>query len=280
MKPRLVVISLVLIGASSLLYAHDLFIKLDSYFVAPHTDVRIPVLNGTIDSSANSISRDRVPDISVVTPQGRERIDTTAWLAEGDTTFLSLTTDDAGTYVVGASTYPRELDLTGAEFNEYLEHDGIPDVLEQRRQRGELETDVRERYSKHVKAVFQVGDRLAKPKRRWQFWRPEPTYLTALGYPAEIIPLINPYRMSVGAELQVQCLVDELPVANQLVRVGGLGSDGAFDERRVRTDEQGVAVLTIDAPGIWFVEFITMVPVQQDSIDYESKWATLTFQIR
>ena len=277
---RVVLMFLVVVGASSLVYAHDLFIRLDNYFVAPHTAVRIPILNGTIDSSGNSISRDRVPDISMVGPQGREHIDTTAWLAEGDTTFLSLTTRDPGTYVVGASTYPRELDLTGAEFNDYLEHDGIPDVLEQRSQNGELEKGVRERYSKHVKAVFQVGDRVATPKRRWQFWRPEPAYLAALGYPAEIIPLINPYRLSVGAELRVQCLVDGLPVANQLVRVGGLGSDGAFDERRMRTDEQGVAVISIDAPGIWYVEFINMVPAHQDSIDYESKWATLTFQIR
>jgi hypothetical protein len=275
-----VLISLVLIGASSLLNAHDLFIKLNDYFVAPHTAVQIPILNGTLDSSGNSISRDRVPDISMVTPQGRGHIDTTAWLAEGDTTFLSLTTSDPGTYVVGASTYPRELDLTGAEFNEYLEHDGIPDVLQARRQSGELEKDVRERYSKHVKAVFQVGDKVAKPKRRWQFWRPEPTYLTALGYPAEIIPLENPYRLSVGGELRVQCLVDGLPAANQLVRVGGLGLDGAFEERRMRTDEQGVAAIAIDAPGIWYVEFINMVPAQQGSIDYESKWATLTFEMR
>ncbi len=280
MRFRVVLMFLGLIGGSSLLHAHGVFIKLDDYFVAPHTAVRIPVLNGTIDSSANSISRDRVPDISMVTPLGRQHIDATDWLAEGDTTFLSLTTHDPGTYVVGASTYPRELDLTGAEFNEYLEHDGIPDVLGQRRSSGELDKDVRERYSKHVKAVFQVGDRVAKPKRRWQFWRPEPTYLTALGYPAEIIPLINPYSLSVGAELRVQCLVDELPVASQLVRAGGLGSDGAFAERRVRTDEQGVAVLQVDAPGIWYVEFINMVPAQQDSIDYESAWATLTFEIR
>jgi len=280
MRFRDVLISLFLVGASSLLSAHDLFIKLNDYFVAPHTAVQIPILNGTIDSSANSISRDRVPDISLVTPDGREHLDTTAWLAEGDTTFLSLMTNDPGTYVVGASTYPRELDLTGAEFNEYLEHDGIPDVLEERRQSGELEKAVRERYSKHVKAVFQVGDRVAKPKRSWQFWRPEPTYLTEFGYPAEIIPLMNPYSVSVGAELRVKCLVDGLPAADQLVRAGGIGSDGAFDERRVRTDGQGVAVLSIDAPGIWYFEFINMVSVQRDSVDYESKWATFTFQIR
>src|SRR3989449_7585247 len=53
----------------------------------------------------------------------------------------------------------------------------------------------RERYSKHVKAVFQVGrDR-------------SDGFNVTLGYPAEIVPLDNPYGMDRGAALRVRCLM-------------------------------------------------------------------------
>jgi hypothetical protein len=263
----------------TILYAHELYIKLDSYFLDPNTSVTVPILNGTFDLSENSITRDRVPDISVVSPAGREHIDTTQWIAEGDTTFLSFVTGDGGTYVIGASTRPRDLGLAAADFNEYLEHDGIPDVLEARRQNNELEVDVWERYSKHVKAVVQVGDEVTKQKSKWQFWKKEVelTYTTVFGYPAEIVPLVNPYAMSVGDELQVRCLVDGEPVANQLVVAG---QEGGENMAETRTDPEGVATLQLGAPGKWFVRFINMVPSPVEDIDYESKWATLTFELR
>ena len=49
-------------------------------------------------------------------------------------------------------------ELTAEEFNDYLEHDGVTDVLERRRSQGQLTSDARERYSKHVKAIVQVGE--------------------------------------------------------------------------------------------------------------------------
>jgi hypothetical protein len=38
--------------------------------------------------------------------------------------------------------------------------------------------------------------------------------------------------------------------------------------------------VTIGSPGYWYIKFIHMVPVTGDSVNYESKWATLTFQVR
>jgi hypothetical protein len=43
-----------------------------------------------------------------------------------------------------------------------------------------------------------------------------------------------------------------------------------------------VAEVTLDAPGggRWYVKFIHMVRVTEPGLDYESKWATLTFETR
>ena len=86
--------------------AHDLFIKLDSYFLPPETPVRVPIINGTFQLSENSITADRVPDVSVVRDGQRRKLGTDRWNAEGDTTFLAIRTGGEGTYVLGVSTHP------------------------------------------------------------------------------------------------------------------------------------------------------------------------------
>jgi hypothetical protein len=262
---RTVFITGLLLVVASLALAHDLFLKLDTYFLEPHTRVRIPVLNGTFTKSENFVARDRLADISVVSPRGRTKlVPAAAWSPGPDSTsLLSIELGDAGTYVAGASTRPRELALPAKDFNAYLAEDGLPDVLDARRLSNELGKDARERYSKHVKAVFQVGE-----ARSNQFG-------VVLGYPAEIVPLENPYAAGRGTSLRVRCLVHGRPVANQVVLWGGAGA-----ERSTRTDSLGVAQVTLDAAGKWYVKFVNMVRANRAGLDYESRWATLTFEIR
>jgi uncharacterized GH25 family protein len=173
-------------------------------------------------------------------------------------------TTESGTYVIAASLRPLEIALEAKDFNEYLAHDGVPDVLEARRKKGELDRSVRERYSKHVKAVIQVGNQRTKG------------YEEVLGYPAELIPLDNPYNLKPGAVLRIRALVDGRPVPNQLVVAGS-----RTGQRSVRTDTMGIARVPIGSRGQWYVKFIHMEPAGRDTtIDYVSKWATLTFGVR
>jgi hypothetical protein len=53
-----------------------------------------------------------------------------------------------------------------------------------------------------------------------------------------------------------------------------------IEARSVRSDPQGVATIAPSGPGTWYVKFIHMARVQGDTVDYESKWASLTFQVR
>lgn len=267
---RTTVIAGTLLLVASVALAHDLFLKLDTYFLQPHARVRIPVLNGTFTKSENFVAPERLADLSVVSPGGRTRPSPAmAWGRGPDSTsLLSIELGDAGTYVAGAATRPRELALSAEEFNAYLEEDGIPDVLAARRAAGELGKGARERYSKHVKAVFQVGEARSDG------------FNAVLGYAAEIVPLENPYTIGRGAALRVRCLVDGRPVANQTVLWGGEQSGQALAQRSTRTDGDGVAEVTLDAAGRWYVKFVHMVRATQPELDYESKWATLTFEIR
>jgi hypothetical protein len=258
-----------LLASAAVASAHDLFLKPVRYFVTENADVLVRVLNGTFSKSENSIARPRVRDISVVSPAGRARLDTTLWSTAGDTSTFSVHTGASGTYVLGASTNPNVIALKAKDFNEYLQTDGVPDILSARRRDKQLGLPARERYSKHVKALIQVGASRSNG------------FPTELGYSAEIVPQENPYALQVGGTLHVRTLVDGRPVANQFVLYGGRTPRGQrIEQRSVRSNAEGVATIPLRQPGTWYVKFISMRPVQSDTVDYESKWATLTFQLR
>jgi uncharacterized GH25 family protein len=269
---RPAVIACVLILASaSLALAHDLFLKPDAFFVAPNGTVSVTALNGTFSSSEGSVTRDRLIDMAIAGPGGRIKGDTSTWSAEGKASRWTAKVGRAGTYTLGASLKPRIIALPAMEFNAYLASDGLPDILEARKKNGELARSSKERYSKHVKALVQVGDART------------PSYGTVLGYPAEIVPLNNPYETGKGM-LRIKALVDGAPMPGQVVIAGGRTPRGArLTEQTVRTDAQGVASIALNASGTWYVKFIRMVRIPasaKDSVDYESKWATMTFAIR
>jgi uncharacterized GH25 family protein len=255
--------------------AHDMFLKLDSFFLKPHSDVSISLFNGTFEKSENVITRDRMVDVSIVGP-GKELTipDTSQWRDVGTKTVLDFKTGASGTYIVGVSTAPRMIELSAKDFNDYLTHDGVIDVLAARKREDEMETDARERYSKHVKSIMQVGDDRSN------------SFETRLGYPVELIPQQNPYDLKKGEILEVLFLRSGKPVANQLIYASyeGYHDHGEEGEHReaiqTRTDEKGIARVQLKETGQWYLRLIHMVKVDEEDADYESNWATLTFEVR
>lgn len=186
--------------------SHNLYIRMDGYFLDPNQEVSLSLFNGTFEKSDNIISRDRILDASLVGLGNRKSIDPTKWRDLDSTiTQINFNVGTAGTYVAGVSTKDRNIELTAEKFNSYLEHDGVKDLLGQRTNDGSLNEDVIENYQKHVKAIYQVGDHKSDD------WK------TILGYPIEFVPRSNPYESFSGEQLEVQLLLDGKPLANQLV---------------------------------------------------------------
>ena len=250
--------------------AHDLFLRPPSFFVTPGETVRVRVLNGTFVKSESPVTFDRLRDLRVVGPAGTVRPDSAAWRVTRDSTVLTVSIGATGTYAIGTTLAPRELTLAGKDFNKYLEEDGIPDVLDARRRNGEMEKPARERYVKSVKALLQAGDARSG------------AYATVFGHPAELVPLENPYALRPGAALRVRALVEGAPVANQIVLSGGVSAAGdVIPEVSLRTDAAGLASIKLTKAGHWYVKFVNMVKATgEPAIDYQSKWATLTFGVR
>jgi hypothetical protein len=285
---------LLLIGALLLFSSHDMYLKLDAYFLKPNTQVQIQLFNGTFDKSENVITRDRMLDVSLVGNGKRSAAKPSQWSERDSVTFLNFTTGEPGTWVAGVSTGPRTIEMNAADFNDYLEHDGIVDMLQWRKDNTAMDQPAVEKYSKHVKTIFQVGD---KTTGDWK---------TVLGYPIEFVPMENPYEMHPGHTLEVQLLFRGEPLANQLVYVGldaagsGTGPDHSHDAgegddhehtassgadhthtggTQLRTDARGIAKVFLPAQGIWYLRTIHLLPSQEAGLTHESNWATLTFAV-
>ena len=250
-------------------FAHDLFLKPNSFFAKINQKISISVMNGTFQRSEGAVTFARLTDVSVVAPSGSRMNQKETDFTKNETTaFMNLEPKEAGNYVVGLSTMWRENSLKAAEFNEYLTLEGIPDILENRKRDKELEIDGRYRYSKYVKTILQVGGKQTD------------SYKTVLGYAVEMIPQANPYKLKKGDSIEILCLKDGKPLVGQTVLTGYESGGKLAAEKSVRSDEKGIIKIKLDAAGKWYAKFINMVKIDDPKLNYESKWATLTFGIR
>ncbi len=253
-----------------LLASHELFLKSDTYFFEKDSQVELYLFNGTFDTSENVITRDRIINAKILGPQFDLKPSEDNYYDKGEVTYLKFRTGEEGTYTAGISTKPRVIELNGQEFSEYLEHEGLSDIIANREKDGSSNDAAREKYSKHVKAIFQVDDKLTDH------------FSKNLQYPIEFIPLVNPYDLSVGDEISFKLLYMGQPLANQTVHISSRKDAGekGKDENSTRTNDKGEFSFNISNIGQWYVATIHMFESKEDGLDYESNWATLTFEVR
>jgi uncharacterized GH25 family protein len=76
------------------------------------------------------------------------------------------------------------------------------------------------------------------------------------------------------------------PLANQVVRASYEGfhghddSGGHINAHELRTDKDGRASFLLSNKALWYISLIYMQKINDTEADYESNWATATFQIR
>ncbi len=268
MKKQTILAFILSLSLVASIFAHDLFLKTDSFFLKPNSKFTVKIMNGTFLASEGAVAFARLNDVSVVSAGKTAHPQEANYTKDETTAFMNLKTGESGTYVVGLSTKSREIALKAADFNEYLKEDGLPDTLEERRKTGELERDAKERYAKHVKAILQVGKKQTDD------------YKTVLGYPVELVPQQNPYKLKKGDTIEILCLKDGKPLDGQVVLAGREEKGKIIAAADARSDESGIVKVRLDSAGKWFVKFINMTKLDDPNLNYESKWASLTFELK
>lgn len=258
--------------------AHDLFLRPRDFFVTPGRTLDVRILNGTFTTSEASVKADRLRDLTVASPRGVQHPDQAGWSEGSNESAWRVAIDGAGTHLLGASLHARTIRLTGTQFTGYLREEALENVIAERRRERQSADSAHERYGKHVKALVRASTASAISAAG------DTAFRTVLGYPAELVPLDDPYRVPSRGFMRVRALVDGRPTAGLPVLVGGRTPSGArFPRRVLRSDASGTVRVRLDQRGTWYVKFIDMqrVPASaRDSVGYESKWATLTFARR
>ena len=274
MKQKVLLLLIAFISLITL-SSHDLYIKFKSFYLEPNSKTQVYVYNGTFGKSEAVLARNRMVDVTLINPG--EKIlhpNKNWWFEENNKTILKFTTGKEGTGVIGISTLPRVNKFSPKSFINNMKHEGLLDVLTARKKSGEDSNSVRKKYSKHVKAIFQVGNKQSNE------------YKTVLGYPIEFVPMSNPYTLKIGDKLIMKLLINGKPIAGEMVcasynnQFGHTKEGLPNDVYKLRTNSNGNVTITITTAGHWYFRTVNLVKSTKNDADYISISAALTFEVK
>ena len=172
----------------------------------------------------------------------------------------------SGSMYVTAHTKPRLLVLTAEKFEAYLADEGLQQIVGERKDKGQSGIPGREIYSKYAKALVTVD-------------APDAGFSKPLGLPIEIVPQADPTALHPGSVLPVLVIFNGNPAPG--IQVERAWAHSGTSDRRVigRTDAQGRIDIPVDSPGRWRLHAVHMQPATRADADWESFWASLTFEV-
>ena len=149
------------------------------------------------------------------------------------------------------------LESDPSKFNDFLKSAGLDDIAYQRQKNNTLTSPGKEQYSVHTKLLVRVGQ------------KHDDTYKKVLGFPAEIIPLQNPYALKIGEKIRFKILFDGKPVFGARVKVWNR-SDNRTTIQNIYTEKDGTIEAIISNSGPWMVSVVSMVSSRQSGVDWQS----------
>lgn len=172
----------------------------------------------------------------------------------------------AGTSLLVLDTQPVDIWLTAEKFQSYLFEERLIDILAARASRRQEDAPGREKYSRCLKSIVQVGD-----KR-------DDVALRPVGQELEIVPLTHPYSLRLGVKLAVRVLFRGKPLSGRAVTFARRHHSHVMTTV-VRTDDSGQASLPVEQTGDWLVALVHMEPATETGADWRSYWSSLTFSL-
>lgn len=189
----------------------------------------------------------------------------------GDIPALNIDPLGEGLHVVAYQSINATVDYdTWEEFQTFVDHKDLGDVLSQHRARGLPDAGFTEIYARFSKTLIAVGDGAGADRR--------------VGLETEIVALTNPYTDDLSDGMRVQVFYRDAVRADTQVEVFQKAADGSVDITLHRTDAEGIATIPV-APG--FAYMLDAVVLKEpnaalaESSDavWQTLWANMTFAI-
>lgn len=166
-----------------------------------------------------------------------------------------------GAALLALERSPYRIEMRPETFREYLEEEGHEDF------EFRASSPVREAFSRHLKLIFDDGT------------ESDERILEPVGLDVELVPLVNPMRVSPGDEISFRVLIDGSPA--EAVSVGYYSRDDQGEPRLTVTESSGDGIVTFQAVSSkahQIVRFMTIRPSDEDGTDYRSRWATVAWR--
>jgi uncharacterized GH25 family protein len=247
--------------------AHDLYIMPERFRVTPGDKLGVAFHNGdAFPESEASVKVERLRDVAVRSSLKSATLEDLK--VDGNRTTGSVIIPGNGSLIVTGRTIPNFIELEAAKFEEYLKEEGLPEIVDWRGKHGEKGKAGRERYSKYVKSLLVAGS-------------PNEYYRTVTGLLIEIVPEKDPSLLKPGESLPVRVLFRGAPAANLQIEAAWAGATGKAVTVAGRTDANGRLSVPLAKAGKWRIHTIKMERcADQKAADWESFWASLTFELR
>ncbi|MGH7569557.1 MAG: DUF4198 domain-containing protein [Gemmatimonadales bacterium] len=215
--------------------------------------------------SANAVAPSRLAEAVAVSGAGRKRLEVIG--TRDSMLILKADPGIGGIFYAAVALHPRRINLSGTDFNEYLLHDGLPQIHALRQQGGQLDSSAVERYQKFAKAL------IARPGAG-------SVALEPVGQRLELVPLADPAALRPGDTLRVEVRFENRPIGGLTIHAGFEGQPGGGHAQTHRSDARGRVAVPIGRTGLWYVRTIHMREVNEPPFQWESFWASLTFTVR
>jgi hypothetical protein len=256
---------LCLLLCAASLPAHDLYLMPQKFSAEPGEKLMVSVHSGdAFPASEDGADPARFLEPKLTGAQGAAPV--TGFRIAGKATHGFVEIPQAGSFWLSVATKPRLLELAAGKFESYLREEGLDAIV---RQRAGSTAAGREKYSKYAKSLVVAGE------------GPSAFVSSPLGLAIEIVPLADPSRLAPGATLPVRILFRGRPAPDLQVEAAwapALGKGRHFIAGR--TDAEGRIAIPLDKAGRWRLHAVHMQPCpDKNEADWESFWASLTFQL-
>ena len=247
--------------------AHDLWIVPGKYRLRAEEATRVFVNSGDVfPESLTLLGEHRLSAVHSVSSAGE--LPVSDFRVDGQSLTFDFQSAAPGAHIIVLETRPRTVRMKAEDFEDYLAEEGLAAIAEMRSELGETGEPAVERYAKWAKTVVDVGDELGN-ERLWA---------EAVGQTLEIVPMEHPNRVQPGGTLRLRVLLEGEPLEG--ASVTGARASGPAKEIRTTTDDEGEALVTLTAPGRWYLRALHVTHMEGDpEVDWQSYWSTLTFEV-
>lgn len=247
-------------------FAHEYWFEPEKFILSPNekTAIHLYVGDGLIkDREETPYQQKKTFKFQLFSQD--ETKDLITSITDGATPIFNFSAEKSGNYLLAMERNWSYIELGAKEFEDYLQEDGMEYIIAERKKSGDSRKPGKERYSRFIKSLLQVGDKY------------DSTYKKKLGMKLEIIPLENPYRKKIGEDITFRVLFNGKPLANKTV----FASNRNNSKQKIKTDKSGKFSFSLNREGLWLVHLVYMQRCYKDcnKADWESFWGAFSFGI-